>query len=80
VRSVVVLAAKVGVRSRPVVKLGPLDLSVSQQTRLRRLHGSRAYIEATKELRIELDANDATPRALVDLLSQLVAVTTSPQS
>jgi transcription-repair coupling factor (superfamily II helicase) len=80
VRSVVVLAAKVGVRSRPVVKLGPLDLSVSQQTRLRRLHGSRAYVEATKELRIEVDANDATPRALVDLLSQLVAVTTSPQS
>jgi transcription-repair coupling factor (superfamily II helicase) len=80
VSSLTVAPAKVGVRSRPVVKLGPLDLSVSQQTRLRRLHGSRAYVEATKELRIDVDAVDATPRALVDLLETLTAVTTGPQS
>jgi transcription-repair coupling factor (superfamily II helicase) len=72
---VVVLPAKVGVRSKPVVKLGPLELSLSQQMRLRRLHGSRAYVEATKELRIEVAPEDATPRALLELLRQLVAVT-----
>jgi transcription-repair coupling factor (superfamily II helicase) len=75
VSSVVVLPAKVGVRSKPVVKLGPLELSLSQQMRLRRLHGSRAYVEATKELRIEVTPEDASPRALLQLLRQLVAVT-----
>jgi len=75
VSSVVVLPAKVGVRSKPVVKLGPLELSLSQQMRLRRLHGSRAYVEATKELRIEVTPEDASPRALLRLLRQLVAVT-----
>jgi transcription-repair coupling factor (superfamily II helicase) len=75
VSSVVVMPAKVGVRSKPVVKLGPLELSLSQQMRLRRLHGSRAYVEATKELRIEVTPSDATPRALFELLRQLVMVT-----
>ncbi|MGC1419747.1 MAG: transcription-repair coupling factor, partial [Acidimicrobiales bacterium] len=78
VSSLTVAPAKVGVRSRPLVKLGPLDLTVSQQTRLRRLHGSRAYVEATKELRLEVEVPDATPRALVDLLTTLTAVTTGP--
>jgi transcription-repair coupling factor (superfamily II helicase) len=68
------LTAKVGVRSKPVVKMGPLELAVSQQTRLRRLHGSRAYVEATKELRIELEPDGASPRDLLDLLGELVAV------
>src|ERR1019366_106263 len=77
ISSVVVMPAKVGVRSKPVVKLGPLDLSTSQQIRLRRLHGSRAYVEATKELRIEVSAQDASPKALLQLLGALVAVTTS---
>jgi transcription-repair coupling factor (superfamily II helicase) len=75
VSSVVVLPAKIGVRSKPVVKLGPLELSLSQQMRLRRLHGSRAYVEATKELRIEVTPENASPRALLELLHQLVAVT-----
>ena len=77
ISSVVVMPAKVGVRSKPVVKLGPLELSTSQQIRLRRLHGSRAYVEATKELRIEVSAQDASPKALLQLLGALVAVTTS---
>jgi transcription-repair coupling factor (superfamily II helicase) len=80
VSSLTVSPAKVGVRSRPLVKLGPLDLSVSQQTRLRRLHGSRAYVEATKELRLEVETPDATPRALADLLTTLTAVTTGPSA
>jgi transcription-repair coupling factor (superfamily II helicase) len=75
VSSVVVMPAKVGVRSKPVVKLGPLDLAVSQQMRLRRMHGSRAYVEATKELRIEVSPEDASPKALLRLLEELVAVT-----
>jgi transcription-repair coupling factor (superfamily II helicase) len=74
ISSVVVMPAKVGVRSKPVVKMGPLELALSQQTRLRRLHGSRAYVEATKELRVELDADRVSPRALLELLGELVAV------
>jgi hypothetical protein len=54
--------------------MGPLELAVSQQTRLRRLHGSRAYVEATKELRIELEPDEASPRALLELLGELVAM------
>jgi transcription-repair coupling factor (superfamily II helicase) len=78
ISSVVVMPAKVGVRSTPVVKLGPLELALSQQMRLRRLHGSRAYVEATKELRIEVSSEDASPKALLQLLRELVAVTTAP--
>jgi transcription-repair coupling factor (superfamily II helicase) len=78
VSSVVVMPAKVGVRSTPVVKLGPLELALSQQMRLRRLHGSRAYVEATKELRIEVSSEDASPKALLQLLRELAAVTTAP--
>jgi transcription-repair coupling factor (superfamily II helicase) len=75
VSSVVVMPAKVGVRSKPVVKLGPLDLALSQQMRLRRMHGSRAYVEATKELRIEVSPEDASPKALLGLLNELMSVT-----
>jgi transcription-repair coupling factor (superfamily II helicase) len=75
VSSVVVMPAKVGVRSKPVVKLGPLELALSQQMRLRRMHGSRAYVEATKELRIEVSPEEASPRALLQLLDELMAVT-----
>ncbi|MGA2970462.1 MAG: hypothetical protein ABSE75_11725, partial [Acidimicrobiales bacterium] len=75
VSSVVVMPAKVGVRSNPVVKVGPLDLALSQQMRLRRMHGSRAYVEATKELRIEVSPEEASPKALLQLLDELMAVT-----
>jgi hypothetical protein len=69
-----VLVAKVGVRSKPVIKAGPLDLTLSQQLRLRRRHGSRAYVEATKELRLEVEIEGASPRAISTLLGELVAV------
>jgi len=76
ITSLAVLPAKVGVRSRPVVRLGPLALTLSQQMRLRRLHGSRAYDEATKEFRVELNDHEASPGALLGLLAELVAEST----
>jgi hypothetical protein len=51
----------------------PLDLSLSQQMRVRRQYGSRAYDEATKEFRVEVGADDATPKALLVLVRALVA-------
>jgi transcription-repair coupling factor (superfamily II helicase) len=75
VTSVVVLPARVGVRSKPVLKIGPLTLTLSQQLRLRRLHGSAAYSEATKELRTELRPAEVSARAIATLLEELHAVT-----
>jgi hypothetical protein len=60
-----------------VVKMAPLDLSLSAQLRLRRRFGSRAYDDVTKELRLEVTPDEATPKALGDLLAQLVAVPAS---
>ena len=74
VRSVVVLPARVGIRTKPVVKIGPLELSISQQLRLRRTLGSRAYDEGTKELRVEVTNEGATPHALLEMLRSLVVV------
>ena len=71
VKSIVVQPAKVGVRSKPVVKISPLDLALSQQMRLRRAYGSRAYDESTKELRLESSTDATTPRALIDLLLEV---------
>jgi len=76
VTSVAVLPARVGVRSTPVVRLGPLDLTLSQQMRLRRARGSRAYDEDTKELRIELAPGEATPRHLLELVAHVVSAPT----
>ena len=77
VTSVVVQPARVGVRSRPVVKMAPLTLTFSQQTRLRRLHGSRAFEEVTRELRLERHASEVTPRALNELLLDITALSSS---
>ncbi len=74
VRSVVVLPARVGIRTKPVVRVAPLELSLSQQMRLRRTYGSRAYDEGTKELRVEVSNDAATPHALLEMLRTLVAV------
>jgi hypothetical protein len=60
--------------------MGPLDLTLSQQMRLRRTRGSRAYDEVTKELRIELGAGETTPRYLLDLVAQVLAVPTEASS
>jgi transcription-repair coupling factor (superfamily II helicase) len=77
VRSVAVMPARVGIRSKPVVKMAPLDLPLSARLRLRRRFGSRAYDEVAKELRLEVTPDEATPKALRDLLAQLVAVPAS---
>lgn len=74
VHSVAVKPVKVGVRSRPIVTMAPLDLSLSQQVRLRRRHGSRAYDETTKELRLEVPLDGASPVALLTLLRETLAV------
>ncbi len=66
-----VLPVKVGVRSQAVVRLSPLDLSLSAKMRVRRRYGSRAYSEETKEFRAEVPAgSDAS--ALVALLAELL--------
>ncbi len=70
-----VAPAKVGVRSRPVVRFGPLALSLSQQMRLRRRHGSRAYDETSGEVRVETVASLTSPAALRKLLGETVATT-----
>jgi transcription-repair coupling factor (superfamily II helicase) len=75
VTSVVVLPARMGVRSKPVLKMGPLTLTLSQQLRLRRTYGSSAYNESTKEFRVELAATDTTPRAITSLIEELHAAT-----
>ncbi len=80
INTLTVLPAKVGVRSSPVVRIAPLELSFSQQVRLRRVHGSRAYDEGTKELRLERGTREVTPAALVELLNELTAVTSGTES
>jgi transcription-repair coupling factor (superfamily II helicase) len=74
VRSVVVLPARVGVRTKPVVKISPLELSLSQQLRVRRTLGSQVYDEGTKELRLEVSNEGSSPHALLELLRSLVEV------
>jgi transcription-repair coupling factor (superfamily II helicase) len=74
VRSVVVLPARVGIRTKPVVKISPLELSLSQQMRVRRTLGSRVYDEGTKELRVEVNSDAASPRALLNMVRALVEV------
>ncbi|MDH2904556.1 MAG: transcription-repair coupling factor [Actinomycetota bacterium] len=74
ITNVQVLPAKVGVRSQPVVRLSPLDLSLSTQMRVRRRFGSRAYSEETKEFRCEMPGvNDAA--LLANLIDELYADT-----
>ncbi len=73
VDTLTLLPAKVGVRSKPVLRVGPLALSLSQQTRLRRTHGSRTYDETSKELRIEVAASASSPAAILELIRSIVA-------
>lgn len=72
ITSVVVLPAKVGVRSKPVVRISPLTPSLPQQLRIRRTYGSGAYQEETKEFRAERSTSDVTPAALASLIADLV--------
>ncbi len=66
-----VLPAKVGVRSRPVVKMKPLALSLSQQMRLRRQYGSAAYNETLREFRTEVTPEACSAGALIDLVKDI---------
>jgi transcription-repair coupling factor (superfamily II helicase) len=72
ITSLVVLPAKVGVRSYPVVRLQPLELSFSQQMKVRRLFGSQTYNESTHEIRIEIEARSIEPVELVQIIRGIV--------
>ena len=74
ITNVTVLPAKVGVRSKPVIKVTPLLLSLSQQMRFRRKYGSNAYSEDSKELRLEVAANAASPADVLQLLQEVTEV------
>jgi len=50
--------------------MGPLDLTLSQQMRVRRKYGSRAYDEDSKEFRVDVDVDAASPRALLAAASR----------
>ncbi|MDE3064228.1 MAG: transcription-repair coupling factor [Acidobacteriota bacterium] len=80
VTSLVVMPARAGVRSSPLVRIAPLALTLSQQLRLRRRHGSRAYDEAQGEARVELDRGAVTARALRDLLAETLAASGEDES
>ncbi len=73
VTSVVVLPARVGVRTKPVLKMGPLVLATSQQIRLRRQLGSSAYNESTRELRVERAPSEVSAHAILSLLEEVFA-------
>ena len=68
-----VLPAKVGVRSKPLLKVQPLTLTLSQQMRARRLLGQSQYDETTKEFKVELDARQIQVPALTQLIVDLTA-------
>jgi hypothetical protein len=48
-------------------------LTVSQQLRVRRSYGSRAYDDQTKEFRAELSSNAVSPGSVLALVRGLVA-------
>jgi transcription-repair coupling factor (superfamily II helicase) len=73
-----VLPAKVGVRSRAVVRLGPVELSVSAQMRVRRRYGSRAYNEETKEFRAELTGATTAVDLVVMMADLFGGISPSP--
>jgi transcription-repair coupling factor (superfamily II helicase) len=75
VTSVIVMPARVGVRSRPIVRFGPVSLALSQQMRVRRTYGSAAYNETTHEFRVELAPSEITPAAITALMHDVHAAT-----
>ena len=73
VQTLQVLPAKVGVRSKPVIKMSPLRLTMSQQMRVRRRFGSYAYDDSSTELKVEVAPADASVNAVITLLQELTA-------
>jgi transcription-repair coupling factor (superfamily II helicase) len=80
VSSVIVMPARVGVRSRPIVRFGPVHLALSQQMRVRRAYGSNAYNESTHEFRVERAPSEVTPAAITALVHDVHAATTEAVS
>jgi transcription-repair coupling factor (superfamily II helicase) len=72
VREIQVLPARGGIRRDAVARLSPLELPLSAQVRLRRLHGEDAYEPSSSTVRVVLDASDPSPRQLTELLRTLV--------
>jgi transcription-repair coupling factor (superfamily II helicase) len=75
ITSVIVMPARVGVRSRPIVRFGPVSLALSQQMRVRRTYGSSAYNESTHEFRVERAPSEITPAAITALIHDVHAAT-----
>ena len=71
VRSLSVSPARPGVRTTPLIRVSPLELSVSQQIRLRRTYSSKAYDDVAKEIRVESATLTNAP-ALTAWLDNLV--------
>ncbi len=71
ITSLQVLPAKVGLRSRPIVKIKPLALSLSQQMRVRRHYGAAAYSESSSEFKLEVGPDACSALALIDLVKQV---------
>ena len=72
VREIQVLPARQGIRRDAVARLSPLELPLSAQVRLRRLHGEDAYEPSSHTVRVVLDRTDPSPRQLTELLRSLV--------
>ena len=62
------LPARRGIRRDAVARLSPLELPLSAQVRLRRLHGDDAYEQSSHTVRVVLDRADPSPRQLTELL------------
>ncbi len=72
VREIQVLPARGQLRRDAVARLSPLELALSAQVRLRRLHGDDAYEPGTKTVRVVLDPRVGSPSQLTELLRTLV--------
>lgn len=77
VASVQVLPVKVGLRSRPLIKVSPVDVKPIVLMRLRRTLSGLQYEETTRELRFE-STTLTTPAALLNFLSNLNAAPREP--
>jgi transcription-repair coupling factor (superfamily II helicase) len=75
VREIQVLPARQGIRRDAIARLSPLELPLSAQVRLRRLHGDDAYEQSSHTVRVVLDRADPSPRQLTELLRTLVPET-----
>jgi transcription-repair coupling factor (superfamily II helicase) len=59
-----------GLRRSTRITMSPLNLAVSAQLRLKRLHGARAYDEDSATIRLEIEGETITPASLVEWLEE----------